>query len=190
MGRRIVVSLVVVMACVGWGWICYQLFCQTTAKAAMTESLLRLHVIASGDSAREQAVKLMVRDAVLAKLSDELMRAERVEDACSIVKRREDEIIMTAKQVLDAAGDDSSVRMEVGRFDFPVRMYGDILVPAGEYEAVRIILGEGKGKNWWCVLFPPLCTLDVSVAVGSEAEVEAKRVIYRSKLAEILSDSK
>ncbi len=190
MGRRIVVSLVAVMACVGWGWLCYQLFYQTTAKTAMVDSLLRLHVIANGDSAREQAVKLMVRDAVLAKLSDELMQAENVEDACSIVKRREDEIIMTAKQVLDAVGDDSSVRMEAGRFAFPVRMYGDIPVPAGEYEAVRIILGEGKGKNWWCVLFPPLCTLDVSVAVGSEAEVEEKRIVYRSKLAEILSDSK
>ena len=80
--------------------------------------------------------------------------------------------------------------MEVGRFAFPLRQYGDLVVPAGEYEAVRIIIGNGEGQNWWCDLFPPLCMVDAAVAASTQTaeqdDAEARRIIYRSKAAEIL----
>lgn len=188
MRQKLIVRLVLVMACLGWGWLCYRFLYPSEAVTTAGGELLRFHVIANGDSAAEQAVKLKVRDAVLARLANELAGAESAEEAKQIALRRQEEIVSVAEGVLCEAGEQDKVRMEVGRFDFPVRMYGDVLVPAGEYEAVRLVIGEGKGKNWWCVLFPPLCVVDVSVVTSEAVEQteEDRRVIYRSKLAEIL----
>lgn len=187
MKRRVILGMIILTACIGWGWLCYQLFWQSSSAATMGEGLLRFHVIASGDSVREQAVKLLVRDAVLECLSGDLEQAESVAEAKRMVEARRAEVVRAAESVLREAGEDESVRMEVGRFSFPVRRYGDIVVPAGDYDAVRIVIGEGKGRNWWCVLFPPLCVVDAAVAANeSEGADGEKRVIYRSKLAQML----
>lgn len=190
MRRKIVLSIVIMMACIGWGWLVYYAFGQTALPSAGKEGLLRFHVIASGDSAREQAVKLMVRDAVIRTLADDLAEAAGADEAKQIVLAREDEIIAAAKNVLRKEGEEDIVRMEVGRFPFPVRRYGDLVLPAGDYEAVRIIIGEGKGQNWWCVLFPPLCMVDAAVAASErpagQQDGEERRIIYRSKVAELL----
>lgn len=189
MERRIVLRIIIAMACVGWGWIFYHAIGQTSVPSVGSGQLLRLHVIANGDSVREQAVKLRVRDAVIRTLADDMAAADDSEEAKRIVLMREDEVIAAAQTVLEQAGEDDTVRMEVGRFAFPLRVYGDLVVPAGEYEAVRIIIGEGKGQNWWCVLFPPLCMVDAAVAVSAEeisGEENEKRIIYRSKVAEML----
>lgn len=189
MERRIVLRIIIAMACVGWGWIFYHAIGQTSVPSVGSGQLLRLHVIANGDSVREQAVKLRVRDAVIRTLADDMAVADDSEEAKRIVLMREDEVIAAAQTVLEQAGEDDTVRMEVGRFAFPLRVYGDLVVPAGEYEAVRIIIGEGKGQNWWCVLFPPLCMVDAAVAVSAEeisGEENEKRIIYRSKVAEML----
>lgn len=189
MERQIVLRIIIAMACIGWGWIFYHVFGQTSVPSVGSGQLLRLHVIANGDSVREQAVKLRVRDAVIRTLADDMEAADDSEEAKRIVLMREDEVIAAAQTVLEQAGEDDTVRMEVGRFAFPLRVYGDLVVPAGEYEAVRIIIGEGKGQNWWCVLFPPLCMVDAAVAVSAEeisGEENEKRIIYRSKVAEML----
>ncbi len=189
MERRIVLRIIIAMACIGWGWLFYHVFGQTSVPSVGSGQLLRFHVIANGDSVREQAVKLHVRDAVIRTLADDLEAADNSEEAKRIVLMREDEVIAAAQNVLKQAGEDDAVRMEVGRFAFPLRMYGDLVVPAGEYEAVRIIIGEGKGQNWWCVLFPPLCMVDAAVAVSAEEisdEAGKKRIIYRSKVAEMI----
>lgn len=189
MERKIVLGTIIAMACIGWGWLFYHLFGQTNIPSAQTGDLLRLHVIANGDSVREQAVKLRVRDAVIRTLADELQDASDADEAKRRVLMREGEVIAAARSVLRQAGEDDAVRMEVGRFAFPLRMYGDLVVPEGEYEAVRIIIGEGKGQNWWCVLFPPLCMVDAAVVVSTEEmndEDAEKRIVYRSKVAEML----
>ena len=189
MERRIVLGIIIAMACIGWGWLFYHAFGNTSVPSVGSGELLRLHVIANGDSVREQAVKLRVRDAVLRTLADDMEMADDAEEAKQIALMREDDVIAVAQSVLQEAGEDDTVRMEVGRFVFPLRMYGDLVVPAGEYEAVRIIIGEGKGQNWWCVLFPPLCMVDASVAVRADEpndKQEEKRIIYRSKVAELL----
>ena len=189
MERKIVLGIIITMACIGWGWLFYHAFGNTSVPSVGSGELLRLHVIANGDSVREQAVKLRVRDAVIRTLADDMETADDAEEAKRLTLMREDEIVAAARSVLREAGEDDTVKVEVGRFAFPLRMYGDLVVPAGEYEAVRIIIGEGKGQNWWCVLFPPLCMVDAAVAVSTDEpndKQEEKRIIYRSKVAELL----
>lgn len=189
MERKIVLGIIITMACIGWGWLFYHAFGKTSVPSVRSGELLRLHVIANGDSMREQAVKLRVRDAVIRTLANDMEMADDAEEAKRLTLMREDEIVAAARSVLREAGEDDTVKVEVGRFEFPLRMYGDLVVPAGEYEAVRIIIGEGKGQNWWCVLFPPLCMVDAAAAVSTDEpndKQEEKRIIYRSKVAELL----
>ena len=189
MERKIVLGIIITMACIGWGWLFYHAFGNTSVPSVGSGELLRLHVIANGDSVREQAVKLRVRDAVIRTLANDMETADDAEEAKRLTLMREDEIVAAARSVLREAGEDDAVKVEVGRFEFPLRMYGDLVVPAGEYEAVRIIIGEGKGQNWWCVLFPPLCMVDAAVAVSADEpndKQEEKRIVYRSKVAELL----
>ena len=189
MERKIVLGIIITMACIGWGWLFYHAFGNTSVPSVGSGELLRLHVIANGDSVREQAVKLRVRDAVIRTLANDMETADDAEEAKRLTLMREDEIVAAARSVLREAGEDDTVKVEVGRFAFPLRMYGDLVVPAGEYEAVRIIIGEGKGQNWWCVLFPPLCMVDAAAAVSTDEpndKQEEKRIIYRSKVAELL----
>ncbi|MBQ5636965.1 MAG: stage II sporulation protein R [Selenomonadales bacterium] len=189
MERKIVLGIIITMACIGWGWLFYHAFGNTSVPSVGSGELLRLHVIANGDSVREQAVKLRVRDAVIRTLANDMETADDAEEAKRLTLMREDEIVAAAQNVLREAGEDDTVKVEVGRFAFPLRMYGDLVVPAGEYEAVRIIIGEGKGQNWWCVLFPPLCMVDAAAAVSTDEpndKQEEKRIIYRSKVAELL----
>ncbi|HMM05350.1 MAG TPA: stage II sporulation protein R [Clostridiales bacterium] len=132
-------------------------------------SLIRFHVIANSDSVCDQAVKLKVRDAVLEQVNDALSKAASKEEAAAILSSKSDAIIDTANAVLTAEGFSYTATAKLGTSVFPTKTYGSITLPAGKYNAYRIILGEGKGKNWWCVLYPPLCfvdiTDDVSVAV-------------------------
>lgn len=123
---------------------------------------LRLHIIANSDSEEDQAVKLMVRDAVL-----QSVQASFAENAANDSKQAErcllslgSEIQKAAETTLAENGFSYGVQLISGDFDFPERDYGEKTYPAGEYSALRIILGEGEGQNWWCVMFPPLCIIN------------------------------
>ena len=122
------------------------------------DSIFRLHIIANSNSAEDQAVKLEVRDAVLEYEAENL-------DAVSAAKTREElmahgaELLEIIEGVLRSNGFDYGAQMLVGTFPFPDREYNGVLYPAGDYDAFRVILGDGAGKNWWCVMFPPLCIL-------------------------------
>ena len=122
------------------------------------DSIFRLHIIANSNSAEDQAVKLEVRDAVLEYEAENL-------DAVSAAKTREElmthgaELLEIIEGVLRSNGFDYGAQMLVGTFPFPDREYNGGLYPAGDYDAFRVILGDGAGENWWCVMFPPLCIL-------------------------------
>lgn len=122
------------------------------------DSIFRLHIIANSNSAEDQAVKLKVRDAVLEYEAENL-------DAVSAAKTREElmthgaELLEIIEGVLRSNGFDYGAQMLVGTFPFPDREYNGVLYPAGDYDAFRVILGDGAGENWWCVMFPPLCIL-------------------------------
>ncbi len=139
---------------------------QTRADTAYnTHNLIRLHVVANSDQTTDQAVKLEVRDAIL-KASGDLFTGEMPgvappDEAVLVVQQNLPLFKRVAENVLAANGYGYPVDVEFGTFAFPERAYGPLVLPAGSYEALRVILGEGQGANWWCILFPPLCYLDV-----------------------------
>lgn len=121
------------------------------------ENVIRLHVLAQSDSAKDQSVKLQVRDAVLASLSDAMADADGYENALAAAEAQMEHIRHTAEEIAGCP-----VTVTLGRESYPVRFYGNFTLPAGEYMSLRVILGEGAGKNWWCVLFPQMCTAPAS----------------------------
>lgn len=120
---------------------------------AISSKLLRLHVLAVSDSAEEQAVKLEVRDAVLEYISPKLKDAEGPEQARELVKAELEGI----KSAAESAAQGRSVSVLLGRESYPTRSYEGFSLPAGEYDSLRVVLGEGRGRNWWCIVFPPVC---------------------------------
>ncbi len=129
------------------------------------QEVLRLHVIANSDSAEDQKVKLLVRDALLEKSKDVFSENATLEQAEAEACKNLPLFFETAKKTLRENGFDETVCVSVGKSSFPTKSYGDITLPAGEYNALRVEIGESAGKNWWCVMFPPLC---LSAAAGEE----------------------
>ena len=121
------------------------------------EEVLRLHVIANSDEDYDQELKLKVRDAVLMSGEEVFSGSEDIISAESEIADKKDVILHSAIEAIRNLGYDYDVKIELARSYFPTRTYDNLTLPAGYYKAVRIIIGEGKGKNWWCIMFPPLC---------------------------------
>lgn len=133
----------------------------TTSSASVCGKVLRLHVVANSDSERDQSLKYQVRDEML-RLSQGLFgKCEDVNTAFAAAKENKHLIEKAARNVLLKNGCDKDVKVVVGKELYPEKAYGDLVFPKGEYLSVRVLIGEGKGQNWWCVLFPPLCNVGV-----------------------------
>lgn len=130
--------------------------------------VIRLHVVANSDSDEDQTVKRAVRDAILDEVTPLFTGTESIEEAEAAIRQAQPRIQEAALKVLAEHGVRYGVSMEVGRFPFPDRFYGKVFLPAGEYNALKVQLGEARGANWWCVLFPPLCFVDWSTGVVLE----------------------
>ena len=128
----------------------------------ISSSLVRLHVIAASDETAEQELKLRVRDNVLEYLTPVLDKAESPEEAQRIINGE----LTSIKAAAEACAGGRSVSVTLGQEYYPTREYEGFTLPAGQYQSLRVILGEGKGHNWWCVVFPPLC---VSAAEQNKA---------------------
>lgn len=124
----------------------------------VSECVLRLHVIANSDNDADQAIKLKVRDAIIKYSDDMHFKAQNKEEYVSEIENRISDIERVACDTLKELGSDDTAYAELTRTYFPTRKYGDVTLPAGEYDALRVVIGEGKGKNWWCIMFPPLCS--------------------------------
>lgn len=120
--------------------------------------VVRLHVIANSDSEEDQALKLAVRDAILEKVSSATENCSSREEAEDVISSMLPEIVKQAKKTLRENGSEYRVSALIGKENYPTREYGDIRLPAGNYSSLRVMIGKAEGKNWWCVLFPPLCT--------------------------------
>ena len=121
------------------------------------EEVLRLHVIANSDEEYDQELKLKVRDALLQSGESIFSGSEDIISAESKIADKSYILRYTAEETVRNLGFDYDVKIELARSYFPTRTYGELTLPAGYYKAVRVIIGEGKGKNWWCIMFPPLC---------------------------------
>lgn len=140
----------------------------------ISEKLIRFHVLANSDSDIDQDLKLRVKDEVLKYISPILNKSQSLEESREILKREDKNIIKIAEDYIKSQGFDYTVETTLTRENFPVKEYGNIVLPQGEYEAYRILIGEGKGQNWWCVMFPPLCFIDVTKGQVAYDETEEK----------------
>lgn len=129
----------------------------TNAEAQIYDSTLRLRVIANSDSEEDQRVKLLVRDAVISYVEENYAHLETREEALAAVIRDKEILIALAEEVLAGERQSYGVTLWVGEETYGTRVYESFALPAGEYLSLQIRLGEAKGQNWWCVLFPPLC---------------------------------
>lgn len=136
--------------------LCISLCAGTWAQArqsSISDSLVRLHVLAVSDDYEEQQIKLQVRDAVLEYISPKLENAESSEDAKLIISANREGIRKAAQTVAEGR----EVTVTLSREYYPTREYESFSLPAGRYDSLRVVLGSGEGHNWWCVVFPPLC---------------------------------
>jgi len=147
---------------------------EVTANEAIVipNEAIRLRILANSDLEVDQELKREVRDEVNAAITEWVAELTSVEAARDLIQSRLPEIKAIAEEVLEKNESDQSVKTDFGKVEFPTKLYGEFLYPAGEYEAVLITLGEGEGANWWCVLFPPLCFLDFSNSVAVKEGVD------------------
>lgn len=124
----------------------------------LSRKLIRLHVVANSDSQEDQALKLEVRDAVLAQVSQLTAPCADVTEAAQKLAENLPELERIAGQVMEEAGNDDDVSVCLQQEVFPTRYYDTFTLPAGEYLSLRVSIGDGVGHNWWCVVFPSLCT--------------------------------
>lgn len=125
------------------------------------EKLIRFHVLANSDSPEDQELKLKVRDKIIEEMDSKFEQSKSIEETKKIVNENIENMKIIAKEEINKNGKDYDVNIELGKHNFPTKTYGDITLPAGEYNAVRVLIGEAKGQNWWCVMFPPLCFIDI-----------------------------
>lgn len=131
-------------------------------QSTLAHQVLRLHVVANSDSDADQAVKLQVRDAILAAATPYLDGSENQEQAQQALEPHLTELAQAGAAALSAAGMDYPITVTITDQWFPTKEYTDFALPAGTYRSLQVILGQGQGQNWWCVVFPPLCVATVS----------------------------
>jgi stage II sporulation protein R len=141
------------------------------AQKSIADEVIRLHVLANSDGALDQELKLSVRDRILNEFGGELSNCETVEESREYLNGALKNIETFAESVVKENGFDYGVTASLGASFFPTRTYGELSFPPGEYEALKIEIGEAKGQNWWCVMFPPLCLIEINpVAEKPESE--------------------
>ncbi len=134
----------------------------------ISDSVFRLHVIANSDSKEDQELKYKVRDKVLEYMNLISKNCTSKEDVINLAKTHQEEFKNIAQNVIKENGYNYNVNIYIGKYDFPTKTYGDISFPAGNYDCLRIEIGESQGQNWWCVMFPPLCFVDVTSGIVPE----------------------
>lgn len=137
-------------------------------------SVFRLHVIANSNEEEDQNLKYIVRDKLIEYMNDLSKDANSKEEIIQLANDKKDDLLMVAKEVIIEQGYNYNVTINIGNFSFPTKSYGDISFPAGYYDALKVEIGEAKGENWWCVMFPPLCFVDVSSGI---VPTESKEIL-------------
>ena len=137
----------------------------STVLENISNNVFRLHVIANSDSDEDQNLKYKVRDALINYMDTLLSDTTSKEDAIKIANEHLSDFYKIANEVIYNAGYNYPVSISIDKCDFPTKTYGDVSLPAGTYDALRVKIGKAEGHNWWCVMFPPLCFVDVTSGV-------------------------
>lgn len=155
----------------------------------LAKNLLRLHIIANSDTKEDQELKLKVRDAIIKEMSSKFSLSNNIEETKKIAQDNISNIENIAKNVIVQNGKDYSVKAELANVYFPTKYYGDIALPPGNYDAVRVEIGKAKGHNWWCVLFPPLCFVDAANGKLQEGSKDKLKVTLSQSEYELISNA-
>lgn len=184
--KLLIVSLVLIIS------IIYILNSYLTAQEAymdgIRDEIIRFHVRANSDSEEDQALKLKVRDKILKETKYLLKESKSIDETRSIMKNNLDNIKYIAQKVLEDEGENYDVNVTFGIERFPTRKYGNLVFPAGEYEALVVEIGEGKGQNWWCVMFPPLCFVDITNGTPAHVEEDLMEVLSEEEINSLLAE--
>lgn len=183
-------------------------------KSELADNLIRLHVVANSDSPEDQELKNHIKDEIIKYMKDELKGVRDIDKSREIINNNLKYIKSIAEDEIKRQGKDYDVNVSLGDYPFPTKVYSDISLPAGIYQALRVSIGEGVGENWWCVLFPPLCFVDATHGTVSESfkedleeivesdkdkyyifaseksDVKEISIEFKFKLVEVLRDSK
>ena len=153
--KKVFISLIMAVAVLTLGGVF-----ASGVNGDLSDNLIRLHVIANSDSSEDQALKLKVRDAVIETVAPLVSDSDNKALSKEILLAHREDIINAAKKVIAENGYDYDVTASYEKTYFPVKQYANVILPSGEYDALRVVIGAGKGKNWWCVMFPPLCLVN------------------------------
>ena len=164
---------------------------QSQMQEDLAKEVFRFHVLANSDSDEDQALKMQVKEAVIAYMQEEIPESDSVETTKEWARSHLDAIVNLAKAVIREEGYDYPVMAEVTTCEFPDKTYGDITFPSGRYEALRIEIGEANGQNWWCVLYPNLCFIDaVHAVVPEEGKKDLKKVLQEDTYEMVTATSR
>ncbi len=155
----------------------------------LSNNIFRLHILANSDSEEDQALKLKVRDAILQYMETLNAANQDKQSVIELSKNHIEDFKTIAKKIIQENGYNYSVSAEIGNFYFPTKYYGNISLPAGDYDALKIEIGDAKGQNWWCSLFPPLCFVSVSSGVVEKEGEEYLKENLTEEEFEIISEA-
>ena len=155
----------------------------------LADSVFRLHVIANSDSKEDQELKYKVRDSLIEYMNTLTNDMNSKEEVIEIAKVHLKDFKEIAQNVVKENGYNYDVNVEIGNFSFPTKTYGDISFPAGFYDALKVEIGKAEGQNWWCVMFPPLCFVDVTSGVVPEESKENLQENLGDEEYELISDT-
>lgn len=155
----------------------------------ISDSVFRLHVIANSNSDEDQNLKYKVRDSLLNYMNNICKDCTSKEEAINIVSEHQDKFRQVALETIRNEGYSYDVKIEIGNFEFPTKQYGDISFPAGFYDALKVEIGKAEGRNWWCVMFPSLCFVDISSGIVPEKSKEELQDVLSDEEYAIISDN-
>lgn len=157
----------------------------------IADEMIRFHVLANSDTEEDQALKLKVKSQIVKELTEPLKDANNIEHARMIMKNEIPNIERVASDIIIAEGYEYDVNVELKDVYFPTKMYGDMTFPPGKYEALQVKIGEAKGKNWWCVMFPPLCFVEGTYnVVPEESKVKLEHVLTEEEYASLIKEGR
>ena len=154
----------------------------------IANSVFRLHVIANSNSKEDQDLKYKVRDSLIEYMNNLCANCKSKEEAIKIASTHLEDFKEIALNRIHSEGYNYDVNLKIGNFKFPTKYYGDISLPAGYYDALKVEIGEAKGKNWWCVMFPSLCFVDISNGVVPEESKEDMKNVLTDEEYSIISN--
>lgn len=203
---KVKATIILIFLLMLYTFICALSYVQAVS-SNISSNVFRLHVIANSDSNEDQNLKYLVRDSLLEYIKEISNGISTKEEAISLVNHNLDKFKEIALNTIRENGFYYDVNISVGNFYFPTKYYGDISLPAGMYDALKVEIGEAKGQNWWCVMFPSLCFIDVTSGVVEDeskellennlsdesysivSDTESNEVKFKFKLLEIFSSN-